>query len=138
MVGLFQGICKTKLSPYIDGIIHTKGDNYDRHLDIFNEILTRLEVGDMQVSVKSVFSAIKLDFVGMELSQTRYAPTQKRVDTILRIKPPKVVRNVREFAGMVNFIKDHIPNCSARMEPITPLTKIDKPFIWEKEKTNHL
>lgn len=56
------------------------------------------------------------------------------MDSILRIKPPKTVKNVREFTGMVNFIKNHIPNCAAIMAPITRLTKKDKPFVCEAEQ----
>ena len=52
-VGLFQGMGETKPSPFIDDIIHTKGDRYESHLDICDKILTCLEVGGMQSSVNS-------------------------------------------------------------------------------------
>ena len=61
MVGLLQGMGEAKPSFYVDDIIRTKRDSYNSHLEIFNEILTRLEVGGMQVSAKSVFASIKLD-----------------------------------------------------------------------------
>ena len=53
------------------------------------------------------------------LEQKGYTPLKNRVDAILRIEPLTNVKKVREFLGIINFIKNHIPNKTIILEPIT-------------------
>jgi hypothetical protein len=88
----------------------------------------------MQVNLtKSTLCTKELEFLGFLLKQSGYQPTRKRVETILKILPPKNVKKVREFLGAINFIKNHIPNRAGILAPITHLTKKDVPFVWEEE-----
>ena len=68
--------------------------------------------------------------MGFWLTGTGYHPLKKRIKSILAILPPKNVKSVRAFVGLVNFIKNHIPGCAKTLELITKLTKKETPFIW--------
>jgi len=69
------------------------------------------------------------------LEQKGYKPLKNRVDAILRIEPLTNIMKVREFLGIINFNKNHIPNKAIFLEPITRLTKKEVPFIWGEEQT---
>ena len=76
-----------KPDPYIDDINHTKGDTFEKHLDILSEILLSLLEEGMQVNlVKSALCAKQFEFLGFLLTQKGYQPTQKRIKAILKIK----------------------------------------------------
>ena len=132
MVSIFMSMNPlTKPDPYIDDILHSKGKSFCEHLNILAEILRRLVEAGMQVNgEKSDFCAIIVKFVGFCLSQTGYRPVQSRVEAILKIMAPTNIRQVRGFLGTVNFIKNHIRQRAAIMQPITELTKKDVRFRW--------
>ncbi len=135
MVGVFQPMTQNKPNPYIDDIFHGKGDDFDSHLNILSEIFTRLLEAGMQVNLeKSELCAIQVEFLGFLLKRTGFQPTRKRIEAILKLLPPRNVKQVRGFLGTINFIKNHIPNRAAIMAPITLLTKDNQPFIWGEEQ----
>jgi hypothetical protein len=120
--------------PYIDDILHFKGGSFEEHLAILNEILELLTKCGMQVSEKSRFCQTSVEFLGFKLNQAGYLPLPSRVDAIMRIQPPGNVKQVRGFLGVINFIKNHIPNRAAICEPITRLTRKDEKFSWGDEQ----
>jgi len=46
------------------------------------------------------------------------------------MKPPKTIKEVRKFLGMVGFYRKHVPNFAKLARPITDLTRTNNPFIW--------
>ncbi|KAL7528932.1 hypothetical protein ACHAXR_002707 [Thalassiosira sp. AJA248-18] len=126
---------KTKPNPYIDGILHSKGEKFLEHLGILDENLHRLGEGGMQVNAeKSDFCAKQVEYVGFELNPKGYRPPAKRVEAILKIMPPENLKQVRGFLGTVNFIKNHIQGRAAIMRPLTNLTKKNQRFEWNEEQ----
>lgn len=88
MVHMFADMDERRPYPYIDDILHFKGDTFEEHLAILNEILQLLIACGMQVSDKSCFCQSSLEFLGFQLDRTGYRPLPSRVEAILRIKPP--------------------------------------------------
>ena len=68
------------------------------------------------------------------MTRMGFIPTCKRVDVILRLAPPRNVKQVRQLLGTINFIKNHIPNQAAIMQPITDLTKKEEKFEWGEKQ----
>ena len=135
MVGIFQQMGKNKPNPYIDDIFHGKGNTFERHLTILDEMFQLLEDHGMQVNLeKSKLCATEVEFLGFCVKQTGFQPTRKRVEAILKLDRPHNVKKVRAFLGVINFIKNHIPNRAELLAPITKLTKKDQPFVWENEQ----
>jgi hypothetical protein len=135
MVHIFAGMDKRRPFPYIDDILHFKGDTFEQHLSILEKILGLIGKNGLQVSVeKSRFCQESVEYLRFQLNRTGYEPLPSRVSAILRINPPKDVRGVRGFLGVLNFIKNHIPRRAEICEPITRLTKKDVKFIWGEEQ----
>ena len=137
MVATFSHMDESrKPNPYLDDILHTKGESFDEHLNILDEILGVLEDSGFQVNAdKSALIALGLEFLGFWLSRDGYRPLQKRVEAILKIKPPTTVKETRMFLGVINFIKNHIPGRAGILEPITRLTKKEEKFVWGQEQS---
>jgi hypothetical protein len=60
-------------------------------------------------------------------------PQQQKVNAILQVAPPRNVKQVRSFVGMLNHYKAMIPCCSHLLTPLTALTKKNIKFEWTKE-----
>jgi hypothetical protein len=126
---------KQRPFSYIDDILHFKGDTFKQHLSILDEILGLIGKNGVQVSAeKSRFCQESIEYLGFQLNRTGYEPLLSQVSAILRINPPKNVRGVRGFLGVLNFIKNHIPRRAEICEPITRLTKKDVKFVWGEEQ----
>jgi hypothetical protein len=136
MVGIFKSMAiKRKPNPYINDIFHSKGDSFSEHLEILDEILFRLGKAGMQANAaKSHFCALIVEFLGFELSRRGYNPLALRVTAIMKIMPLKTVRQVREFLGTINFVKNFVISRAALIAPLTQLTKKDRRFDWKKEQ----
>ena len=89
----------------------------------------------MQVSLdKSKLCAKAVEFLDFLLMQTGHQPVRKWIEAGLKTAHPRNTKKVRWFLGTINFVKNHIPNHSEIMAPITELTKKDVPFVWEEEQ----
>jgi hypothetical protein len=135
MVYVFMSMPKDRPKPYIDDIFHGKGPSFDEHLEILAEIIRLLRLPGMQVNLdKSELCQKQVKFLGFLLTRTGFIPTCKRVDAILKLAPPRNVKQVRQLLSTINFIKNHIPNRAAIMQPITDLTKKEEKFEWGEEQ----
>jgi hypothetical protein len=123
MVHIFVGMDERRPFPYINDILNFKGDMFEQHLSILEEILGLIGKNGLQVSAeKSRICQEFFEYLGFQLNWTGYEPLPSQVSTILCINPPKDVRGVRGFLGVLNFIKNHIPRRAKICEPITRLT----------------
>eukprot|EP00804_Cyclotella_cryptica_P005306 CCRYP_015788-RA/>CCRYP_015788-RA protein AED:0.17 eAED:0.18 QI:0/0/0/1/1/1/2/0/513 len=131
----FSSKCKQKPNPYLDDVFQCRGNCFDSHLAILDEIFQRLKDAGMQVNLtKSTLCAKEVEFLGFLLKETGFQPTRKRIEAIMQIAPPKNVKKVHEFLGAINFIKNHIPNRAGILAPITNITKKDIPFTWREQE----
>jgi transposase InsO family protein len=83
--------------------------------------------------IKSSFCAYEAEFLGFVLTRQGVKPQVKKVQAVLKIEPPKTVKQVRSFIGMINYYKDHIPKRSELLSPLTTLTKKGARFKWTDE-----
>ena len=89
----------------------------------------------MQVNLeKSELMAKTFTLLGFELTRTGSRPTSKRIEAILKLGKPKNKKGVRRINGIVNFIKNYIPNCARIMRPLTNLTRDNVPFQFEAKE----
>ena len=63
----------------------------------------------------------------------------RRVDdeTIERVKnyaKPSTIKQLMSFNGLVNWMRDYLPNLGEKMQPLYELTKIEGPDNREEEK----
>ena len=61
-------------------------------------------------------------------------PLRSRIETILKLEPPKMPKGCRSFASMVNFLSMFCPELQKLLKPIYDLTRNGTPFIWAKEQ----
>ena len=89
---------------YIDDLLCITKASLEDHLDKLKMVLTRLrDVGLRIKARKSFFCAIETEYLGYILTRTGIKPQPKKVQAILAITPPKQVKDLRKFLGMVQY-----------------------------------
>jgi hypothetical protein len=134
------------VQAYLDDLICISRSSLENHLEKLEEILRRLcNVGLKVNTEKSTICALKIEYLGYILTRDGIKPQSNKVQAILTIQPPKVVKQLRHFLGMVQYYHDLWARWSNTLTPLTSLvgecgqTKVTKakktkkvPWHWDK------
>ena len=105
-------------------------DSWDSHLHLLNEVLQCLQsVGFTINPLKCKWVVKETDFLGHWLTPTRIKPWKKKIDAILRLKPPSNIKELCAFLGRVNYYHDMWPHQTDTLTPLTAMTR-KAPFQW--------
>ena len=81
---------------------------------------------------KCQFYRDNLIYMGLKFivknSKACYTPMKDKCEAILNLSPPKSIKEVCQFCGMVNFLSSFLPKLRSLLVPIYELTKMKKPF----------
>lgn len=107
---------------YIDDLlIISKGDFTD-HLEKLEAVLVRLRDAGLKVNAaKSTFGVDECEYLGYVLSREGIRPQDKKVKAILAIEPPKTIKGLRSFLGIVQYYRDLWEKRSEMLAPLTDL-----------------
>ncbi len=115
---------------YIDDLLCITKRTLEDHLA---NRLSRLQDAHLKVnSCKSNFCVTETKYLGYILSWDGIKPQPKKVQLILALTPPKNVKDLHRFLGMVQYYQDLWAQCSKMLAPLTSLvgkcghTKITK------------
>jgi hypothetical protein len=87
------------------------------------KIFTRLQEANLSLKpTKCEFGKDKLKFLGHTVSAKGIAPVEEKVKVMREFKPPRTVREVRQFLGMTGYYRKHIEGYSKIAAPLTALT----------------
>lgn len=129
MVRIFHDM--TTVECFMDDIaIFTKG-TFEEHLKDIREVLRRLDENNFSIKPKKCHFAIKeVEYLGHKITPEGIKPQPKKVDAILKLKPPTTPKLLRSFVGMVNYYRDHIRARAHTLSPLTSQTKNKKKIEW--------
>ena len=126
---------------YLDDLLCITKANLEDHLDKLKMVLTRLREAGLRINArKSSFCTFETEYLGYTLTRTGIKPQQKKVQAILAISPPKQVKDLRSFLGMVQYYRDLWARRSEVLAPLTSLvgecghTKVTRANNTKKRK----
>ncbi|CAF4948326.1 unnamed protein product [Pieris macdunnoughi] len=98
--------------PYIDDIL-VASQNETQHLDHLHQVFQRLQdYGIMINASKCVFGESQVEFLGYIVSSAGTRPLPQKVEAIQNFPPPKTIKELRRFLGMINFYRRFIPSAA--------------------------
>jgi hypothetical protein len=108
---------------YIDDLLCIKKGSFGDHLAKLKLVLKRLQDANLKVNAcKSNFCAIiETEYLGYILTREGIKPQPKKVQSILALNPPKNVKELHRFLGMVQYYRDLWAKCSELLAPLTSL-----------------
>jgi hypothetical protein len=125
---IFQGKMLELMEPleyvraYLDDLLCISKLSLEDHLEKLEEVRRRLCYAGLKVNAaKLTFCALEIEYLGYVLTRDGIKPQSNKVQTILAIKPPTGVRQLRLFLGMVQYYRDLWARQSNMLTPLTSL-----------------
>ena len=108
---------------YIDDVLgHTRG--HDAHLAWLEHAFQRLRRYGLKLNAKKcVFGAKEVTYLGFNVSAHGVSPEKDKVAAIKQLRPPRTVKEVKEFVGFCNYFRSMVPHFHQRAAPLFDLTK---------------
>jgi len=118
-------INKGKITAFVDNVL-VGTDTKERHDEIVEEVLKRLEKNDLYVKLeKCVWKVKKIGFLGVVIGPNRIEIEKEKVDRVLGWSEPKNIKNVRKFLGLANYYRRFIKDFARVARLMNMLTKKD-------------
>ena len=122
--------------PIMDDVIIFSRNETD-HLKHLQTIFNILIQNGLKASPEKCQLARKLlTYMGHNLivqdGELYIAPLKDRTEAIKKLQPPKNVREVRRFCGMVQWLSAWVPQLQTLLHPIHQLTKRNTTFAWSQ------
>jgi hypothetical protein len=107
------------------------GDTADELKDRVQCLLKRLRKRNVQINWdKSIRQCTEVTFLGHQISRKGIAADPKLINKIREIKPPRCLKDLQHFLGLVNFYSTKINSYSSKCLPLNALRKKGTPFVW--------
>ena len=114
-------------SAYIDDT-SVYSNTWEDHLEHLDSVIGAFGQFGMTLRLsKCKFGMPTVKYVGHKIGSGTIQADQSKIEAILNIKMPTTKKLLRSFIGMTNYYQKYIPNLSARLVPLTKLTKSKLP-----------
>ncbi|GKT32665.1 hypothetical protein ADUPG1_006761, partial [Aduncisulcus paluster] len=133
MTHVFDGLIGKHCIVYIDDII-IFGRTIDTFVESLKLVLERINRFSLTLNrEKCSLGMRQIEFLGFLISAEGRTICPDRVKAIKNIPEPTSKKDVRSFLGLINFVRDFIPECASISHNLYELTEKDTNFIWTKE-----
>ena len=110
-------------------------ETFDEHVQHLREVFLRLRKAGLTVNPDKVrFVTTSLRFLGHIISPSSVVIDPERTEKVLSFPPPKNVKQIARFVGMLNYFRKFIPDFAQLAAPLNKLRKKNVPFVWGDEQ----
>ena len=116
-----------------DVLVYSK--TKEEHFNLLKIVFNRLKLAGMKLSPeKSIFGVPEVDYLGYSINSKGYRPLKGKVDTILKLEPPKTKTELKSFVGMLTFYGTSLPLLQYTLEPLHKISGSNSKFVWGNEQ----
>ena len=125
--------CDSFCIVYIDDLLvfSESEEEHLRHLEI---IFEKFRNADLKLKIsKCQFWKKEIEYLGHLVSKEGIKVMLDKINTVLRIKPPSNVKEVKSALGIMGYVTSFIPMYSKVVQHINKLTRKNVPFVWDQK-----
>lgn len=115
--------CKDFCIIFLDDILtyaETKGELLTRQA----KIEKALKRNNLTINEeKTVKNATEIEFLGFHIKDGKLKPTDSKIEAIKNFEKPKMLKDLRSFLGLVNYIQSFIPTLAHLTEPLKEILR---------------
>ena len=127
---IFEGDDEYGMLWYIDNMLIHGGKTEEEHQRLVEYVLKKCLDHGLAINLKkSEFYKSEVDFLGHVINGQSISIQPQKVNEILQWQTPTKKKEIQAFLGFANYYYRFIHNYSAKVKPLTELTK-DVPFSW--------
>ena len=126
---------------FLDDMLIVSKGSVTEHNETVDKVLSRLDKEGFALKLsKCEFLKTKLAWLGFEIDETGVRPKHSKIEAVMALQPPKSLKQLRSFMGILNHMSRFIPNLQMQnhTEPLRPSLKADnkEKFFWNEEGNN--
>lgn len=134
MDNLLGDLKMTCVLVYLDDIT-VFSRTFEEHLQHLRTVFQRIRDAGLKLKPsKCAFFKNEMEFLGHKVSREGILPLPDKVTAVRKMSPPKSLRDIQVFLGMVGYYRQFIPHFAELAEPLVYLLHKDVPFSWEDEQ----
>lgn len=119
---------------YIDDIIIV-AESEDQMVERLNLLFKKLVEFNVKINLeKCIFLSPTINYLGHILSVKGVEPSPKRIQEIMEAQPPKNLKKLQSFLGIMSYIRKFIPKLSMILKPLLRLLKKEVKYTWGAEE----
>ncbi|KAL1454535.1 hypothetical protein WDU94_010771 [Cyamophila willieti] len=112
-----------------DFVIHAP--TFEEHWEKFEKVMLRLQEVNLKINFKKCqFGYSEIELLGHRVCSEGVKTSPAKISSIIDFKPPKTVKQVRQFLGLTGYYRKFSKDYARVAGPMTDLTKKDEPFKW--------
>ena len=115
---------------YLDDIVIVTR-TFKEHLHWLGRVFNRIGEAGLTINPdKSKFCRSQVKYLGFLVQHEGLTVDPEKTVAILEYPPPRNIRQLRRFIGMASWYRRFIPQCAARLEPLTSLLRKNRSWEW--------
>nr|ABA92716.2 retrotransposon protein, putative, unclassified [Oryza sativa Japonica Group] len=137
---IFHDLISWLVEVYIDDVV-IKSKEIENHIADLRKVFERTRKYGLKMNpTKCAFGVSAGQFLGFLVHERGIEVTQRSINAIKKIQPPKDKTKLQELIGKINFVRRFISNLSGILEHFTPLLRLkaDQEFTWGAEQQKAL
>ncbi|CAN6677874.1 unnamed protein product [Malus baccata var. baccata] len=125
MNAIFHDLIGHNMEVYIDDIV-VKSKTEEQHLIDLRQALTRMKIHKLKMNPKKcAFGVRASNFLGFLVHQRDVEVDKNKVRAIMELLSPTNKVQLQRLLGKINFLRRFIANLAGKIQPLTPLLRLN-------------